>query len=203
MNELLLVAGVHLLAVMSPGPDLAVVLKWSLSQGKKSALFTAFGISIGVLVHVFYSIVGLAIIISQSILLFNVIKYIGAAYLLWIGLRSVFSRSKTAETQNKFDKTKKSSLEGFRVGLFTNVLNPKATLFFLSLFTQVISIETSSLTKLGYGLEMTVVTFLWFGLVAIVMTRSTVQTIFYKAKDYIDKLFGTILIGLGLKVALD
>src|SRR5690606_25016790 len=89
MNEFMLVAGIHLLGVASPGPDLAIVLKNSLSHDKKQGVFTALGIAIGISIHLTYSIIGLAAIISRSIVLFNIIKTVGALYLIWIGYKSL------------------------------------------------------------------------------------------------------------------
>ena len=86
MNEFLIVAGAHLLAVMSPGPDFALVLKMSMVNGRHAAIMGSLGVAMGILVHVLYSLVGIALIVSQSIVLFNAIKLLGAAYLIWIGV---------------------------------------------------------------------------------------------------------------------
>ncbi len=85
MNELLLIATIHILGAASPGPDLALVLKNSLESGRKAGIYSALGIALGIAVHVSYSVLGLAVLISKSILLFNIIKLIGAAYLIYIG----------------------------------------------------------------------------------------------------------------------
>jgi len=203
MQELLIVAGAHLLAVSSPGPDFALVLKNSLSNGRSVGIYTAFGIALGILVHVFYSIVGLAVVISQSIVLFNAIKLVGAAYLIWIGIKSLRSKKQTDEEaiQNKPTETMTNSA-AVRQGFLTNVLNPKVTLFFLSLFTQVISTETGVGLKAIYGLEMTVATFVWFTLIAVFMTQKPIRKVYASIRHYIDRLFGVALIALGLRVSL-
>ncbi len=95
-----------------------------------------------------------------------------------------------------------SSSSALKQGFLTNVLNPKVTLFFLSLFTQVISPATSSTMKLLYGAEMIIATFLWFSLVATLMTQKPVIAVYNKIKYLIDRAFGVILIAFGLKVAL-
>jgi threonine/homoserine/homoserine lactone efflux protein len=134
--------------------------------------------------------------------LFNAIKLVGAAYLIWIGIKALRSKKTKTTTQKKAPRSEISSIEAVKQGFLTNVLNPKATLFFLSLFAQVISTETSSILKLVYGLEMTVATFLWFTLVALFMTRKPIQLGYAKVKHHIDRLFGAALIALGLKVGL-
>lgn len=204
MQEFLIVAGVHLLAVMSPGPDFVMMLRNSLIYSRKTALFSAVGLGLGILVHVTYSLFGIALIISQSLLLFNIIKYIGAAYLIYIGVQSLRSK-KMRQDPAIVVKDKEKDISPFhavRIGFLTNVLNPKATLFFLALFTQVIDPSTSLIIKVAYGLEMSIVTALWFSVVAVFMTQPIVRNRFIGVKHYIERFFGAILIGLGIKVAL-
>lgn len=203
MQEFAIVAGIHLLAVMSPGPDFFMMLRNSIMYSRKIAIFSAVGLGLGILLHVTYSLLGIALIISQSILLFNIIKFIGAAYLIYIGIKSL--RSKRQNKPELFEglKTKDITVyQAMRIGFLTNALNPKATMFFLALFTQVINPNTSFLMKLAYGAEMSIVTALWFSLVAVFMTQSMVQKRFMRYKHHIERFFSAILIGLGVKVAL-
>lgn len=205
MREFLLIAGIHLLAVMSPGPDFAMVVRNSLVYSRRTGLYAAAGLGLGILVHVAYSLLGIGLVISQSVLVFNTIKLLGAAYLIYIGIRALFSRADDHEVQsNETEPAAKqlSPLAAVRLGFLTNVLNPKATLFFLALFTQVISSATPLGMKLLYGAEMSLVTFCWFALVAMLLTHTRVERAFSGMKQHIGRLFGAILIGLGIKVAL-
>ena len=204
MKEFLLVAGIHLLAVMSPGPDFAMVLRNSLVYSRRVGIFAAVGLGLGILLHVAYSLLGIGLIISQSILLFNIIKFLGAGYLIYIGLKSLFARQQPQEESDSEQLPEKevSSAAAIRLGFLTNALNPKATLFFLALFTQVISPETHLVVKMLYGIEMSVATFLWFSVVALLLTHTRVNSIFAKVKHHIEKVFGVVLIALGIKVAL-
>ncbi len=201
MQELLLIAGIHLLGVSSPGPDLALVLKNSLSNGRTIGIFTALGIALGISVHIIYSMLGLAVVISKSIVLFNIIKLLGAAYLIWIGFKALRSIKQNSETHKNTGLGSLTNIEAFKQGFVTNILNPKVTLFFLSLFTQVISPDTSSILKLVYGIEMMVATFIWFSLVATFMTQKPVQNAYNRVKHHVDRIFGAALITLGIKVA--
>ena len=88
-TEFLTVALIHLLAVASPGPDFAVVLKESVAHGRRAGLFTAWGVGTGILLHVAYSLLGIGLLVSQSVLLFNLLKYLAAAYLVYIGIRAL------------------------------------------------------------------------------------------------------------------
>ncbi len=191
------------MAVMSPGPDLIMMLRNSVMYSRKAALFSAMGLGLGIALHVTYCLLGLALIISQSVLLFTVIKYLGAAYLVYIGIKSLQSRKGDAiETFHAEKKDDISSLQALRLGFLTNALNPKATLFFLALFTQVISASTPLLMKMAYGIEMMLATIAWFSIVAIFMTQNPIRKAFLGIKHYIELCFGIVLIGLGIKVAL-
>jgi RhtB (resistance to homoserine/threonine) family protein len=203
MQELLLVAGIHLLAVMSPGPDFAMVMRNSLVYSRRTGILAAAGLGLGILLHVTYSLLGIGLIISQSIVLFNIIKLLGAAYLIYVGIKSLLAR-KTLQSAEETIEDKKQDLSTFaaiRLGFLTNALNPKATIFFLALFTQVISPSTPMLAKVLYGAEMSLATFAWFSLVALVLTQKRVSHAFAGIKHHIDRLFGAVLVALGIKVA--
>lgn len=205
MEEFLLVAGIHWLAVMSPGPDFAMVIRNSLVYSRRTGLLAAVGLAIGNTLHVIYSLLGIGLIISQSILLFTVIKWLGAAYLIYIGVKSLLAKKQTdaeadlpAPERAEKDLT---ALQAIRMGFLTNALNPKATLFFLALFTQVINPATPLGIKALYGLEMSTATFIWFGLVVMLLTHHRVQGFFSKTKHHIDRAFGVVLVALGIKIA--
>ena len=105
--------------------------------------WTAFGVGLGILVHVTYCLLGIGLIISQSILLFNTIKLIGAAYLLFIGWKALTTKHSSAQTDGIMHKEAvMSASTAMRIGFLCNALNPKATLLFLALFTQVIDPQT-------------------------------------------------------------
>jgi RhtB (resistance to homoserine/threonine) family protein len=204
VKEFLLVAGIHLLAVMSPGPDFAMVLKTSIANTRRSALWLAAGIGLGILVHVAYSIIGIGFVIARSILLFNIIKWLGALYLIYIGIQAL--RSKPVKVDQAVKKLDESMYlpyhQALLRGFLTNALNPKATLFFLALFTQVISASTPNIVKIAYGVEMSVITFAWFAVVGLVLTHDRVRRKFVRIKHYIERAFGGLLVLLGIKVAL-
>ena len=164
MLELVSVITITLLAVISPGADFAMVSRNSMFLSRRAGLLTALGISLGVLVHVTYSMLGIGLLISQSILLFNLVKFAGAAYLIWLGIGML--RSRKLDPQQVVAAPQLSDWQALRVGFLTNALNPKTTLFVVALFTQVISPDTASLTQLGYGLFMAVAHLFWFALVA-------------------------------------
>ncbi len=201
LREFLLVAGAHLLAVMSPGPDFAMITRNSLIYSRRTAVLSSAGLSGGILVHVTYCLLGIGLVISRSILVFNIIKWIGAGYLLWIGLKSLRAKKHNPDQAEVEQRELPTTAGAVRLGFFTNVLNPKATLFFLALFTQVISPDTPVAVQVGYGLEMALATFCWFALVATVLSHRAVKTKFERIQHWLERTFGVILIAFGVRVA--
>lgn len=205
MKELLLVSGIHWLAVMSPGPDFAMVMRNSLVYSRRTGILAALGLGLGILLHVTYSLLGIGLLISKSILLFNTVKLLGAGYLIYIGLKSLLSKKDVHPLEGDIAPATEAkdltTFQAIRLGFLINALNPKATLFFLALFTQVINPQTPLGIKILYGSEMSVATFVWFAFVATILTHKTVNRAFAHIKRYLEKAFGVILVGLGLKVA--
>ncbi|OHA17827.1 MAG: hypothetical protein A2836_03165 [Candidatus Taylorbacteria bacterium RIFCSPHIGHO2_01_FULL_45_63] len=204
LAQFLTVAFVHLLAVMSPGPDFAVVTRNSLLYTRKSGIYTSIGLGLGIMVHVTYCLLGIGLLISQSILLFSVIKYIGAGYLIYIGYKSLRAKPQNSlptETTTS-NQAVLSPFDSIKLGFLTNVLNPKATLFFLALFTQVIDPATPKIIQSFYGVEMVLMTITWFSLVSLFFSNAHIKTKITKVQHDVERFTGAVLIALGIKVAL-
>jgi len=201
-SEFLTIAVIHFLAVASPGPDFAVTLRESISHGRLAGLWTSFGIGMGIFVHVAYCILGLGIVISQSILLFNAIKYLGAAYLIYIGISALKSKPKEKIVEQNTSIEKPSAYRSFCIGFITNALNPKATLFFLAVFSVTVSASTPVLIKVGYGLWMAFATAVWFSFLTFIFSNGRVRNLFKRFGHWFERLMGAILIALGIKIAL-
>ncbi|RZI46519.1 LysE family translocator [Candidatus Finniella inopinata] len=193
------------LAVMSPGPDFVVVIQNSIVHSRRTGIWVSLGLGFGVLVHVTYTIAGLAAVISESIFLFNTIKWAGAAYLIYIGCRALQSKGAGASVDCDIttEKTTKgiSDLKALRLGFFTNVLNPKASLFFLVIFSQLIQPQTPVGWKITYGLTCCAITIGWFSILAYALTQRRIRSLFLGATKWIDRVCGGLMIALGIKVA--
>ena len=202
MTLLLTVAMVHLMAVMSPGPDLVVCIKNTLKYSRATGIWTALGFATGILVHVTYCLLGIALLISQSVLLFNVVKLIGAAYLIYLGAKALLSHS-DSKLEVDFEPTqqKLSAFKAWQNCFLTNLLNPKATLYFLGFFSVVIPPDLAMIHLLVITLTLFLLTFAWFTTVAFIMTTKPIRETFLKIEKRADQVFGGILILLGLKVA--
>jgi len=188
--------------VASPGPDFAVVVRESVARGQRSGSWTAAGVGAGILVHVGYSLLGIGLIVSQSIMLFNLFKWLAAAYLFYLGYQALRAKPMSAESLSCAEAAVPlSSRRSFVMGFVTNGLNPKATLFFLSLFTVVIDPHTPLAVQAGYGLYLAFATGLWFCLVAWLFSRERVRSGFARMGHWFDRMTGAVLIGLGIRLA--
>jgi RhtB (resistance to homoserine/threonine) family protein len=201
-TEFFTVALIHLLAVASPGPDFAIVVRESVGFGRRAGMFTALGVGVGIFVHVAYSLLGIGLIVSQSIVLFNALKWLAAAYLLYIGIRALRAKpADPASAELSLAKGTRSPRAAFVTGFVTNGLNPKATLFFLSLFTVVIDPHTPLMVQAGYGVYLALATALWFCLVALLFSQQRVRAGFARLGHWFDRLMGGVLVALGIKLA--
>ena len=201
-TEFLTVALIHLLAVASPGPDFAIVVRESVGFGRRAGIFSALGVGTGIFVHVAYSLLGIGLIVSQSIVLFNALKWLAAAYLLYIGIKALRAKpADPASAELSLAAGTRSPRAAFVTGFVTNGLNPKATLFFLSLFTVVIDPHTPLQVQAGYGVYLAAATALWFCLVAMLFSQQRVRAGFARLAHWFDRLMGAVLVGIGVKLA--
>ncbi|MCH9665112.1 MAG: LysE family translocator [Gammaproteobacteria bacterium] len=169
MNELqtfLALAAAHLIAVSSPGPDFAIILRQSIRNGFIKTLPVAIGIGSGILVHVLYSVMGLGIIIATNTIVFNSFKICGVAYLLYVAFMIWKSNSSldavTAEpTTAKPLKGPATFWQLYQLGFLTNALNVKATIFFLSVYV-LIAGDSPLILQIAYGIYMAVATMIFF-----------------------------------------
>lgn len=199
MSEILILASITLLAAISPGPDMIVVLKNAM-KSSRLGYATAIGVGCAILIHVAYCIAGVWLIISQSIILFSIIKTLWALYLLYIAYQLLRAKK---ETLKSLESTKNTTLLlAFRDGFVTNALNPKATLFFLSVFTQVISPETSILTQALYGVMMAGIVGVWFVILTAIMNFTLVKKHISWVQYYLNKVMWGLLAILGIKILL-
>ncbi|PWK26698.1 RhtB (resistance to homoserine/threonine) family protein [Arcicella aurantiaca] len=200
--EAFLLTGV--LLNITPGNDTIFILSRSIAQGKKAGIMSVLGIATGSIVHTFLAAFGLSIIIAKSILIFNIVKYAGAIYLLYIGFKMLTDKA-ALNTENPLDNPETDYLKVYRDGVITNVLNPKVALFFIAFLPQSIdsNVKNTVLPFLTLGLSFTVTGTIWCLILALFAS-----SIFSKLKgnanitNYINKICGITLIALGIKVAL-
>jgi RhtB (resistance to homoserine/threonine) family protein len=200
MSELIVVVTITLLAVISPGPDFAMVTRNSLMLTRRAGVLTALGIGLGVTVHVSYTLLGIGLLISRSLWLFHSIKLVGAVYLVYLGIKML--RAQPAQQQALATAASLSDWDALRTGFLTNVLNPKTTIFIVSLFMQAVRPDTPLPIQLGYGAFIALAHAAWFSLVALCFSADTVRARLLTARRRIDQTFGCLLVGFGALLAV-
>ena len=205
----MLMASVSLAATMSPGPAFVMTVRSSMTYGRAFGIATAFGLAIGVMAHVMFVLLGVSFIIAQSVFLYNFIRYAGAAYLFYIGVKSILSARKnkkiiTVPDVNESAKPKKETSipKSILSGFLTNLLNPKAVIYFTAVYTQFITLETPVTTHLIYGATSVSIEFLWFMGLSIVLTHRAIRERFVACMQWVERICGGLMIGLGVKLAL-
>ena len=198
----LVVFTIALLGMISPGPDFFLVVKNAARYQRSAAMMTAMGIVAALLVHMSYCVAGIAVLITTTPWLFSVLKYAGAAYLLWIGFQSLLSKSNHTIDENTTAHSQVSFKKAFMQGFLCNLLNPKATLFFLAVFTQVLSVDSTIGEKLWYAFIIWGLAIIYWPLLVLLIQSAPVRKLLNKVQKSIDKVLGVVLIGLGIKVAL-
>jgi RhtB (resistance to homoserine/threonine) family protein len=185
-----------------PGADFAMVLRQSIAHDRRAALFTSAGIATSILVHGSYTLLGVGVIVGQSLLLFNILKWLGAAYLVYLAISALRSPPPKAPEAGDLAGAKRGDLAAFALGFLTNLLNPKAVLFFLALFTSLVSAHTHMDVKVIYVLAMSIMLFAWFALVSVFFTTPAVRQGFFRFGRWFNRVTGITFILLAVRVAI-
>ena len=183
---------------MTPGPSLAVVLKHTISGSRKNGVYTSVFHGLGVSVYAVLTVLGMAIIIKETPWLFNLIRYSGIAFLLWLSFKALTSNNKSNEQVSNINKPslQKSAYEGFMIAF----LNPKLAIFFIALFSQFIN--EGSLWQEKVIMVLTVGGFdtIWYCLIALVFSQSNMIDKLKRNSNVIEKITGVALLLLATKM---
>ncbi len=201
--EFLKVAVAHLLAVASPGPDLAIVLRQSLAHGRRAAVWTSVGVGTAILLHVTYSVLGIGVVLKSSPAAFTVVKYAGTLYLAWLGVQALRSKPRPEDIAlNSAPTPLPTARAAWVTGFLTNALNPKVTLLFVALFSSVIHATTPKWVQAGYGLWMALATMAWFSMVSVIFARDDVRRKFLRHGHWIDRGLGVVFLAFAVGLAI-
>ncbi len=188
---------VGLLAGISPGPDFFVVTKNSLGSGRWAGISTALGIGAALIIHVSYTILGFAWIIQHYPEIFHLIQLLGAAYLVRLAIPALLAKihkdSSTIELKPEL-QLKREGWLGFRDGFFCNVLNPKAPLFYLSIFAQFLTPGTPGWVRWIYGLETILAVGSWFIFLSVVISSGGFRELYQRFRHWVDRILGAVLL---------
>ncbi|ENX39347.1 LysE family translocator [Acinetobacter sp. NIPH 2100] len=196
MNEIIMVSLVTVLAVISPGADFALVTRNSYLYGRNLGLYTAYGIACGVWVHISYSLIGLTFLQQYLPSLIHLIQYLGASYLIYIGYKT-FAQPPVNLDVKSLETT---HWQAFKQGFFTNSLNPKTTLFVMSIFVQIMTPENNSVKLFAYSVFMSGTHLLWFALIALFCSTPMIRNKILAKQIRINQSIGVVLAGLGLSL---
>ncbi len=221
----LLITSVHLLAAASPGPDFVLVSQQTLAKGRRTGLICSLGITLGLAVHIIYSVLGLATVIAHSQPLLTSIKWLGGSYLIYLGWQGIQAKPKkpsalaASAAQNqlvepvqsisagntstqKTPTNNESTFATLRRGFFCNVFNPKAPVYFVAIFTLVLSPDIPLWQLSIYGVWMMVLQMAWFSTVVMLLSIPAILRRFQRFEHWIDRVLGTAMIVLGLNLIL-
>lgn len=192
-----------LLLNLSPGPDMAYIVAQTAKNGKRAGFFAMFGSWSGAFVHVFFSVIGLSTILATSATAFTIVKWVGAAYLIWLGIQALRSNGSTLSTDAPTSKINEGSI--FREGILVSILNPKVAIFFLAFLPQfvVIGAGPESAQLMLHG--MLIILVAAFIEVPIVLIGSKVRNLINSSTSigkWMDRTLGTLFVSLGIKLAL-
>jgi RhtB (resistance to homoserine/threonine) family protein len=199
--EIIAVSTIAIFMAMLPGADFVMVTRTSIYNGRLAGLYMSLGMCLSVCIHASYSIAGLAVVIANSPWLFSAIKYLGAAYLIYIAWQLLTTRESVNKDQSN-PTTQMSPFIALRLGFSCNILNPKTSIFFLSIFTQVVSVDTPLIMQVSYGLIIMLAHFVWYSGVALLLSHPKILPRFDRQKQKIDKVAGFVLMLMAIKLTL-
>ena len=191
---------VHTLAAASPGPDFVLVSQQTLANGKRIGLLCSLGIALGLSVHIAYSAFGLATVVAHSAKLLWWVRVVGGSYLIFLGLKGLRTKASAGHRVEGIIRPAQSALRTIGSGFLCNALNPKAPIYFLSLFTLVLAPDMP-LYQIGiFGVWIMLIQLCWFSFVVFILSIPAVNGRFQRAGHWIDRLLGGAMVLLGIKV---
>lgn len=205
LNDFLLFLSASILLNIAPGPDMVYIVSRSIAQGRKAGFFSSFGVCTGALVHVIASALGLSAILATSAMAFTIVKWIGAIYLIYLGLQALLSKNSSMFLNTEGIK-KQNEWAIFRQGMLIDILNPKVAIFFLAFLPQFIdpSSQYRTFQIFMLGFLVILIALIWEFILVYFATKITI-TLRRNAwiSNGLNKTMGLIFIALGLRLATE
>lgn len=195
-QTLILVLSIHAVALVSPGPDFAIVTRLSIVSGRRTGLWAAAGVASAIGVYVLVCALGLSLVLNSLPMLSRILSIVGALYLGWLGVQCLRSTGQMPSAQAHTQGSK-----AFVTGFFTNLLNPKAMLYFGSILSQALSPKMGGVEVLTLMGLLMAESFLWFAVVASLFSAQRVLDWLKGRLKWFDRIVGVVLLGLAAKVA--
>ena len=200
IEQIFVIVGITFLVLISPGPDMVIVMRNTLLGGRNAGLVTSAGILVGNLVHITYCVLGIGWLISKSIVAFTVLKYAGAAYLIYLGLTSFRSEAMPLEATKTDGRRQERGW--FMQGFVNNILNPKGTLFYLGVFSVVITTATSPGATALLVLIMQGMCVLFWLFFVFTLDHPWIRSGIERFQQTVHRIFGALLVFLGIRVLM-
>ncbi|GAC24317.1 threonine efflux protein [Paraglaciecola mesophila KMM 241] len=194
----------HFLALISPGPDFVILVKSAIKNESKKAIGVALGISIANALYIALCLIGVGSLLASSVYIMIGLKVAGGLFLIYLAIQALRAKksdyASLSVQVNKKELNNTTFFKEFVVGFMSGILNPKNVLFYLSLFTVVLTKDVSLTFKVMLGVWMTSVVFLWDSAIVFILSGDRVRRKFAKLAYYIDKVTGAILGLVGFKI---
>ncbi|MDM5193615.1 LysE family translocator [Bacillus hominis] len=206
MENFLLFIIMSICLIILPGPDTAMATKNTLVAGKIGGVKTVFGTCVALLIHTLAAVIGLSALIVKSALLFSIFKYVGAVYLVYIGIKALLAVRNTEDlnTNDVPINNDNKHTSCFRQGFLTNLLNPKIAVFFLTFLPQFLNPNHNTFIQLlVMGLTYLILTVIWFAFYIFLIDKISAFMKKPKTQRYIQGITGIVLIGFGIKLAFE
>lgn len=204
MQSIILIStilGIHVFAWFTPGPLFVLIIRNSLVYSRKSGIWTAVGIAIGNIIHITYSVTGLALIISASPVAFNVVKFLGVGYLAYLGIKTFLIKVRTQKADTMSDEHKEiSPFKAAKIGFLTNILSPKASLFFASIFATVMASGSPFWVVIFLWVAMPLNSFIMASILSVFFTQKKVRSVYGNYQHIVNKLLGAALLVLAIMI---
>ncbi|WP_394256570.1 LysE family translocator [Vibrio harveyi] len=203
LDTLLAFGGIVFFLAIIPGPNALLILFTALTQSRRFAIANILGVALGFMIHAFVSAKGLSLLLSQSALAFNILKWMGVAYLVWLGINNLKSGLKLADQKLKLDrKVEEQTLkQAFVKGLLTNLLNPKIVLFYLSIFPQFVQPEHILEQSMILGALQAGIVASWYLFVIFFATKLKVLLTSSKTSKWLNYVSGALFISFSVGLA--
>lgn len=196
---------IHCVALVGPGPDFALIIKLASQESRKVAVAAAGGIAVAILLHTLMSLTGVSLLIQSSQTLFYGVKILGSCYLTWMGIGAIKSAinywrvSYTIDSTGRLD-SQVTIAQGFMQGLYTNLLNPKAMIFFITLFSTMFTPQETIATKVATATIFLLLSLLWFTFIALILSKPKIQVQVKKATPVINLITGLVFVTVAVTI---
>ena len=205
MESLILIStilAIHIFAWFTPGPLFVLIIRNSLVYSRKSGIWTAVGIAIGNFIHISYSVTGLTLILSTSPVAFNIIKFLGVGYLTYLGIKTFLIKVETQKADTSNEHKDISPFKAAKIGFLTNILSPKASLFFASIFATVMASGSPFWIVIFLWIAMPLNSFVMASILSVFFTQKKVRSFYGDYQHIVNKLLGVALLVLAIMIAI-